>query len=122
MREITAVADWTPIVDDALRLLEGVTSREAHIRYGFARETVACWRRRRVRGVPILAVRSGNRRALERLFDHSDGSRELTRARTTTARQSRFASGRRAGDVEPGRELEPGEGKEAVSIAGSGDE
>ena len=85
MSRLAGVDDWSPIVDEALALLQGLTAKDAHLRYGFARETVASWRRRRLRGEPILAVRSGNRRALERLFDQcAEASPRLSWQRPAT--------------------------------------
>lgn len=60
--------NWTEIVDQALRRLDGLSAREARLLYGFGRETLTDWRRKRAQGKPVLAVRGFNQRALERLM------------------------------------------------------
>ncbi|MBW3630752.1 MAG: hypothetical protein KY464_15855 [Gemmatimonadetes bacterium] len=60
--------DLTAEIDRGLEALRGVNGREATERYGFGREAVTTWRRRRERGEPILEIRKKNRAALNRLL------------------------------------------------------
>ena len=61
--------EWSLVIDDALRRMEGLTPTEAERRFGVSRATVATWRRRRAAGQTVRLIHQRTRIRLRQIVE-----------------------------------------------------